>query len=277
MTTRRRIIIFIITIIVLAHFVFTSSRVPGVELPLTDKLVMKLYSPILRGLSKVKHATSHFLDDYFFLVGSSRQNRTLSATVEHLLIENQSLQTQLNIQNEQKQAIEQYKYLDQKILSVNQIAFDPLLSSKTMIIDAGAIKGVSLNGVVVSGHGLVGRVIEVFDKSSKVLLVIDPYFSVDTVNQRSGLRALVQGLLQNQLEARSLPFLSQVTYFEKGHDMQKGDVLVTSGLGGMYPKGIAVGEVVALAATSSEALAKGVVVRPSVDFTKMAAVFVLVK
>lgn len=275
MSIRNRIIILVVIIVVLAHFVFTSSREPGVRLPVTDKFVMKIYSPVLKGLNRTKFAVAHFFDDYFFLVSTAKQNRSLTSTVERLLIENQSLKTRLDSSREHERVAEKYQYYGYELLLVNQIAFDPLQSSKTIVVNAGSTKGVTLDAVVVSGLGLVGRVIEVFDKSSKVLLVIDPYFSVDTFNQRTGLRALVQGLPQSELAATPLPFLSQIAYFEKGRDTSAGDVLITSGLGGVYPQGIPVGEIVALPQTDN--LVQSIVVRPRVDFTRITALFVLVK
>ncbi len=236
---------------------------------------MKIYTPVLNGMNSVRSSVKNFFGDYFFAVKAGQENRDLKNVIASLSIENASLKTALGFKESFAAASETYRYLNKRLVPVHLIAFDPFLSSRTVVIDAGLSRGIALNDVVVAGKGLVGRVVEVFDNSSKVLLLIDPYFSVDVKNQRTGLRALVSGLSTGDLKASTLPFLSQIVYFEKSKDMTVGDILETSGLGQVYPPGLHVGEIVEL--DTPEKLVDGFIVRPSVDFTKLDTLFVLVQ
>lgn len=97
---------------------------------------------------------------------------------------------------------------------------------------------------------------------------------MDTVNQRTKLRCLVQGIDENDLKAQRMPYLSQIEFFERGQEMKEGDLLVTSGVGKMYPSGIPVGHVTEIKIGDAGFFENSLVV-PSVDFAKLGSLYVL--
>ena len=117
---------------------------------------------------------------------------------------------------------------------------------------------------VVVSEGVVGRVIEVSAHTAKVLLISDPNSAVDVIIQRS--RA--QGILEGRVEEFGI-----LKYIQKSDDVQMGDKVITSGLGGIFPKGLIVGTV-----TKVERKRPGVFqyieVTPSVDFSRLEEVLV---
>lgn len=273
MKKRIRLIILIIILFLLAHFTFTSSRKDN-ETLITDRLVASVYQPVTHLFHSITNFFSELFDQYVILFHVKEENRGLKESIQRLKLKNRSLEVLLGSKKDETRADRKFAYLNKKLKRVNILGFDPFSQSKTIWIDAGRDDGIDLNQVVVSGDGLVGRVIQIFDKSSKVLLLIDSYFSVDSINERTKLRCLVRGLRTGELEASRLPYLSRVEYLQQGNEMFTGDRLVTSGLGGIYPKGIPIGRLIDVKELKSEYFEKSLVM-PAVDFLKLQGIYVL--
>jgi len=105
---------------------------------------------------------------------------------------------------------------------------------KSCLLDKGSADGIRTGMAVVTPLGALGRVIELAPRTAKVLLIIDPNSGVDVVVQRTRARGIVSGSLDNG------PIMKYVKHSE---DVQVGDRLVTSGLDGIYPRGMMVATV----------------------------------
>ena len=105
---------------------------------------------------------------------------------------------------------------------------------RTFVLDKGGADGVRRGMAVVSPAGVVGQVVAVTSRSSKILLIADPNSGVDVVDQRSRARGIVSGSLD------SGPIMK---YAKRSEEIQEGDRLITSGLDGIFPKGLLVGTV----------------------------------
>jgi len=105
----------------------------------------------------------------------------------------------------------------------------------SLILDKGSADGIRKGMAVVTPVGVVGQVVAVTSKSTKVLLVTDPHSGVDVLVQRSRARGIVSGSIDGD------PI---VKYVKRTDDIREGDRLVTSGLDGVFPKGMLVGTVV---------------------------------
>ena len=127
----------------------------------------------------------------------------------------------------------------------NVIAFDIQAYSKTLVIDLGVHDGIGLNMPVIVNEGLVGAISEVYSNSSRVRLLVSPDMSFSATVQRFDARtfALGQGVsgTENNIQLDNIP---------QNIDIVKGDRVVTRGLGGMFPKGLLIGEVVEISDTS---------------------------
>lgn len=104
----------------------------------------------------------------------------------------------------------------------------------SFILDKGSADGLLKGMAVVSPTGAVGQVVAVTSRSAKVLLMTDPHSGVDVIVQRSRARGIVSGSLD------SAPILK---YAKRSEDIQEGDRLITSGLDGIFPKGLLVGTI----------------------------------
>ncbi len=134
------------------------------------------------------------------------------------------------------------------------------------MLDKGRYNGIKPGMVVISPTGLVGTVIESAQDSAKVLLINDPNQGVSSIIQRSRQEGLVSGTLGTNLIMRYLP---------DDADIAVGDLVVTSELSQLYPKGILVGRVVNLGKEFS-GLNRYALVKPAVDLANIEEVLVII-
>jgi rod shape-determining protein MreC len=139
-------------------------------------------------------------------------------------------------------------------------------------IDAGRAQGIAVDMAVVNADGLVGRVIDTGLNWSKVLAVIDARSSVASLLERSRDNGMVHGMLETGVNTG----LCQMNYLDTDADVLPGDRVLTSGLGGVFPKGLAVGEIVEIG-KGSEGSQRKIMVKPAVDFTHLEEVMVIVQ
>jgi len=201
-----------------------------------------------------------------------RELGNLRKEVNRLQLENQSLHIELSNQNSTESELSRLKEILQikaklphqaKIARI--IAHDPSTWNKSFVIDLGSEDGVEADSPVISEEGIVGRVLEADPKHSRVLLLTDKESSVSGIDQRSRVTGIIQGTGQNRF---------RYGYVNAGEDIQNNDLVVSSGLGGIYPKGYAIGTVVKKS-QSENGLSVDIEVAPVVDFGALDYVFVL--
>lgn len=145
------------------------------------------------------------------------------------------------------------------------IGRDPSNFLRYLIIDAGEAQGVKKDMPVIVPRGLVGRVQSVGSNWAKVLLITDPRSSVSAVIQTSRATGQVQGLVSGDLVMK---------YISQEESVGEGEIVLTSGLGGNFPKGLVIGQVVAVQQRDSDMFQQATV-RPTVDFDRLEMVLVI--
>jgi len=138
--------------------------------------------------------------------------------------------------------------------------------SSIVIIDKGSYNGIRRGFVAINYLGLVGRVIEVGDTASKIMLINDPSIGVSSVVQRSRQEGLVSGTLGRSLIMKYLP---------KDADIQPSDTIVTSGLTSAYPKGLLIGTVVSIGEEFS-GLSRYAIIMPAVNLSSIEEVLIII-
>jgi rod shape-determining protein MreC len=136
----------------------------------------------------------------------------------------------------------------------------------SIIIDKGKYSGIRPGMVVINPQGLVGRVVESVNNSSKILLVNDPSLGISSIVQRSRQEGLVSGTLGANLIMRYLPEDAQISV---------GDIIVTSDLSQIYPKGLLVGRVINIGREFS-GLNRYAIVRPAAELASIEEVLVII-
>jgi rod shape-determining protein MreC len=137
------------------------------------------------------------------------------------------------------------------------------------VIDRGGRDGLVDGMTVMTPRGLVGKVVRLGPNAARVLLVTDPSSSVNAMVQRSRAKGVVYGQRgaagSTQLVLRFVP---------QGEEMRVGDRVITSGLGGIFPEGIAIGQVAQVRQQGTDMFQEATV-EPLVDFGRMEMVFVI--
>ena len=175
--------------------------------------------------------------------------------------ENERLQALLGFTEE----FPQYAYVHAKIISA-----DPNSWFFEFTIDKGANDGIVVNSAVVNEDGLVGRIIEVYPNTSKVLAIVDPQSAVPVIATRSRDNGIAGGAIDPYTNVPEI----RMSYLLNDADLVPGDTVVSSSLMGIFPKGITIGEVKSVVREdSSEQYA---IITPSVDFAHLENLLIIV-
>jgi rod shape-determining protein MreC len=153
------------------------------------------------------------------------------------------------------------------LLSAQVAGLDPSGWSKTIVINRGAKDGVTKGMAVIAPGGIVGHVIKGFDWSAQVLLVIDRSSAIDALVQRTRFRGIIEGETDETCRFK---------YVVRKADVKIGDTVISSGLDGLFPKGLPVGTVSDISRPAA-GLFQEVKVRPFVNFTKLEEVLVILE
>lgn len=138
--------------------------------------------------------------------------------------------------------------------------------SSSIIIDKGRFNGIRQGMVAINPRGLVGRVVESADNTSRILLVNDPSLGISSIVQRSRQEGLVSGTLGTNLIMRYLP---------EDADIIVNDLIVTSQFSQIYPKGLLVGKVINIGRELS-GLNRYAIIKPAVDCLAIEEVLVII-
>ena len=137
--------------------------------------------------------------------------------------------------------------LDVQLAPILDIDLDP--TRQRLVLDAGSRDGVAMGQSVIDAGGLVGQIIAVRPSTATVLLLTDPDHAVPVIVARSGERLVAYGRgRSDRLQLANIPLSS---------DVQVGDTVITSGLGGRFPAGFPVGRITALHPDDSHAFLVG--------------------
>lgn len=203
---------------------------------------------------------------YFFLVNTRQENERLRKENEWLQLENDVMNELLHENERLRDALDFQRLSLSKGIMARVIGKTSSPVSSTMILDKGSDHGLRKDMAVITAQGVVGKVQAVLAGTSKVLLLTDPGTTLAVRVMRNREEGLLEGKLVNCA-------LKYVSFYA---DIQKGDLLITSGLDGIFPKGLAVARVVKV--SKHEAIAfQTVLAEPSVRFSRLEEVLVLQK
>ena len=232
-----------------------------------EQAVIEITAPVQKVILSTVDMVQGFWWKYFSLVDIRIENASLKKEIDALKMEN-SLYRELVAANRRLETMLQFKEaIHWDALVAQVIGKDPTGWFESVMIDKGKNAGLRLNMAVVNAQGAVGQLVSLAPNYAKVLLLIDQNSAVDCLIQRSREKGIVKGLS---------PKVCKMHYVVKNGDVVVGDLVVTSGMGRVYPKGIPVGRVVEVADDPWE-MFKDVKVEPLVNFSKLEEVLVLLK
>lgn len=261
------IIGIIITIIILI-FLVVITNTDIAKMSYVENIVSTLVMPIQNGLTYLKGKLTG--NDSFF-----QDINNLKEENENLKKKNSELEQSLReyeIVKSENDTLKEYmnlkdKYKDYTTMPAYVINKDISNYSNTVVINVGEKDGIKENMTVIADEGLVGHVISVTDHTAKVQTIIDTATAVTSTISTTKDTIIVQGTLENSGELKA-------TYIPTDATVLQGDNVETSGLGGIYPKGIHIGTIKEVYNTKNPT-DRYATVETAVDFSKLATVLII--
>ena len=267
--SNRKIWAMLFVVVSLFCVIFFAAR-GRFQAPVSSQTVSLVLSPFQQVISWVGGQLDYVTSNIWDLATVHEQNKMLRNEVEQLRVQN--LQASEAIaENERLRALIGYRQMATQfdMVAARVIGRESATWSRMIVINRGKKDGVDVDMAVVTEKGLVGHVVEAGWNSSKVQLIMDPRSSVGTLVQRAESR--VAGIVQGDMDNPTMP---QMVNIPKNADVVEGDVIVTSGFGGRYPKGLVVGLISSLQNDEGGLLKIGLI-EPAVDFQKLEDVMVI--
>ena len=263
--TGKNPLIFLACIVLVSLLLITVSIRYGKENLFFESVIVRIFSPAQSLLTQARTSISDLLDHYFFLTEVSRENDRLLKEIDLLTRRNSDLLETVKRQERIKKLQGANKNGKVKSLTALVIGRDSTQWSKMIFIDKGTDDGIRGNAAVVTDAGIVGHIIHSTATTSKVLLITDSRSAVDSLFQNTRVPGVSTGTGEDLCEIKFVPIDAE---------LKVGDRVISSGLGGIFPKGRMVGTVVGVAKRKQE-LFQDVVVAPSVDLSRLEDVLVL--
>lgn len=233
---------------------------------LVEKMVLQVASPLLKSIDSVRTTVDGWWRHYLWLVNVKQEDERLRATNQRLQAELDSLQ-EIRLANKRLRRLLNFKKdVDIPALPARIIGEDASSWFRTVVIDKGSRDGVREGMPVVAAQGVVGRVAKIAPNASRVLLITDGSSAVAALVQRNRTRGVCRG----QGGELSLEFAL------RQRDIEVGDRVITSGTGGIFPKGLAIGQVTEVS-KENFGLFQTIELDPAVDFSRLEEVLVLLK
>ena len=239
--------------------------------PITNGVAMAIMSPFQRAFAWAGNQLAFIKNTVAEISHLHEQNKQLREEVELLRAQNLTA-SEYASENQRLRNLLGYKQaaVQFDLVAASVIGRESASWANVILINRGTFDGVANNMPVVTEMGLVGHVMEAGLNSSKVQLMTDPRSSVGTIIQRPESR--VAGIVEGDIKNPNRPHMVNIP---KDSDVLVDDMVVTSGFGGVYPKGLVVGKIVEIHNEEGGLLKYGVI-DTSVDFQKLEDVAIIV-
>ncbi len=257
----------IITVVVLILLIFLSN-VEVNKLSYLESAASSIINPIQRVFVDLKNkiqGNSVYFSDMETIIQENEELKKKNSELETILrefemlkAENTTLQEYMNLTD---------KYSSYQTIPAYVINRDVSNYSSTLVLNVGTNDGIRENMTVIADKGLVGHVISVSEKTCKVQVIIDSASTVSCSISTTNESIICKGTLENDQILRA-------SYIPTGAELIQGDSVYTSGIGGIYPKGIIIGNVKEIV-TTSNITDRYAIVEPAVDFSKIDTVLII--
>jgi rod shape-determining protein MreC len=253
--------------VTLAHLILISAQVNTQRgVPLLESVTFGVFAEVQRAAWTVVGGTQQTWQDYFALQQVRAENERLREEMARLQIDLQ-----------QERALSQQTQTLQQMLQLRdatplQMAAALVIGSgaspdfRTMTIDKGTADGLRPDMAVIAPAGVVGRIIMPSARAAKVQLLIDRNAAAGAMIERTRVGA-AEGVVEGTGGQLRMHYVSSAA------DVQVGDVVVTSGIDGIYPKGLRIGQIESVERGAGQY--SSIIVQPAVDFGALEAVLVV--
>ncbi len=210
-----------------------NARQPGRIDPL-GHVFLEVMAPFQRLTAGIGGMTRGLFERYVLLVGTQAENETLRARIRDLE-RGGTHQNEMELMNRRlKRLLALERELPTKAVAASVTARDASVWFQSLTLNKGEIDGILTGMPVIAPEGVVGLISSTSPHASRVLLLTDPNSGIDVLVQRTRVRGILSGLLEQG---------TTLKYVKRSDDVRVGDRVVASGLDGVFPKGLPVGRV----------------------------------
>jgi rod shape-determining protein MreC len=264
---RHKLAIFFIILFFASVSMYSKNLKTKSDLNRLQRFILDSTLPVQKFIQDITSFVYNAVDHYFFLVEVKKKNVALKSDVEKLKARIDELR-ELDITNKRLEKLLDFKKnLKDELISAQVISRGASSWLNTIIVDKGKNDGIIPGLAVVTERGIIGHTLNTSNNYSQVLLIVDKNSAVDVINQRSRAKGIVKGYKNN---------LCRIDYVLSKEDVNISDIVITSGMDGIFPKGLLVGEVIDIA-KNRNALFLNAVLKPFVDFDKLEEVLIIIK
>ena len=197
-------------------------------------VLLQLLRPVEIGAQMTIDWIKGLQSSYNTLAGFRAENERLRKRLQQLEIEKNRLLEAEATNRRLQQLLAFRSHLSASVVTASIIGNSASSWFQSCLLDKGSADGVRKGMGVVTPLGVIGQVVSVSPRTAKVLLLTDASSGVDVLVQRTRARGIVSGSLEHG---------TILKYVKRSEDIQEGDRLITSGLDGVFPKGLLVGTV----------------------------------
>jgi rod shape-determining protein MreC len=227
--------------------------------------LLEVAAPVQRVVTRPVHLVRDTWNRYLALVDLEAENQSLREHIALLEEENLQYREALVTSGQLRRIAEMRRGFEVPLLPAEVVGQDASPWFRSVLLDRGRNAEVRSGMPILVDQGLVGLVSATSLHAARAMMILDRRSAVDAMIQRSRARGLVRGLGSGEL---------QFEFMVRGDDVQEGDEVISSGVGGVYPKGVRIGRVTSVSADRDELLHTARV-QPSVDFGRLEQVFVV--
>ena len=223
-----------ITFLAALLYIFSLNFRPATRMDYVQRGILDAVAPISKSFQWTVQGVKGIYEEYLALRKTREANVQLRQEITRLqtqlteyheaYLENQRLRRLLDFKNTVKA----------EAIPAQVVVHDPSGWFQTLIVDKGALDGVGADMPVVNDEGVVGRVMDVSEHYARVVLITDPASAIDGMIERNRMRGVLAGK-----DASSC----LLKYVRGNFDVQMGDLIITSGKDGVFPKGLRLGRV----------------------------------
>jgi rod shape-determining protein MreC len=263
---RRYALAAFIFILLLSALILMSLRVKQKQgVTFVDALFTEIVSPFQTASTFLIETVHGVFQNYVVLIHLQKENLLLKQKIAELQRENHQMK-EMAYANERLQKLLQFREkISPPVIAAEVIGGDPSSWFKSITLNKGEKEGIRRGMAVIAPEGVVGHILKTAPYHSTVLLMTDYNSAIDAIVQRTRSKAIVEGKGENQCLLK---------YLLRSEEVVVGDMVVTSGLGGNFPKGLTVGQIRKVDKKEHSIFQYAELV-PSVDLTKLEEVLVI--
>lgn len=230
----RTVLLVWLTLLALLAFFSSISRSGRDYFSMESSLVDGIL-PVFSIFNSIKTGIGSWWTHYVFLTQTQQENKRLKKQLVQLNQENIRLRETSSANERLRKLLQLKGELSGPSLVADVVGRGPSPFLQTIYINKGRKDGLVRGMPVLLPDGVVGRLERISGHFSQVVLLNDPSFSVDCLVQRSRVRGVLTGIVGEGN--------CQVKYLARTEDIRAGDIIITSGLDQVYPKGVILGRV----------------------------------